>query len=205
MRNPFHWLKLIYPNRATKYPRKLRKWNRCRLELERLEDRLTPAVRLTYGLEPAVLNLVEQVAGATAAVTISETTPGTLKIDLGGGHNVFDEGSTIARTGLIYEHPGSPAISHWATVDISAANRIPNLKTLLSGDVLNLGGITDAAGGLDNLDASARTINVTGVVDTTHLVSAGNGNVTLTADQNINLTGPAVGISTSAGTRHGWL
>ena len=45
---------------------------RARLRLEALEDRLAPAVQLLYGGPGTVLSLLEQVSGATPAVTIAE-------------------------------------------------------------------------------------------------------------------------------------
>jgi hypothetical protein len=64
-----------------------------------LEDRTVPAVALTYGGLGTALALNELRRGTTT-ITISEATPGFLRIELNGA--VFDGGSTAAapRAGL---------------------------------------------------------------------------------------------------------
>src|SRR5262245_62455795 len=91
--------------------------SRARLLLEALEDRLAPAVQLTYGGPGTVLDLKELVSGATPSVTISEPATNQLRIDLGG--QTFDPTSTAQATGLLYEHRDSPGTSHFATLNIS--------------------------------------------------------------------------------------
>src|SRR5262245_48236703 len=61
---------------------------RSRPALEALEDRLAPAVQLSYGGPGSALSLQELVSGATPAVSISEPNPGELWIDL--GEQTFD-------------------------------------------------------------------------------------------------------------------
>jgi hypothetical protein len=63
---------------------------RARPGLEALEDRLAPAVQLTYGGPGTSLVLQELLSGATA-VTISESAPNQLRIDLGAA--TFDVSS----------------------------------------------------------------------------------------------------------------
>jgi hypothetical protein len=145
--------------------------------LEALEDRLAPAVQLMYGGPGSVLSLLEQVSGATPAVTISEPTPGRLEIDLGA--QTFDPTSTAQATGLAYQSPGAPQASHFATLDIGQANNVATLQAALDGDWLTLGVIANASGGLGNVAASAGTITVTGL-DTSH-AAVGQGNVDLRA------------------------
>ena len=82
----------------------MRRHPRCAPSLEPLEDRLAPAVRLTY--EGALgISLVEQASGATPTVTISENIPTQLRIDLGG--ETFDAQSTAqgsqGAAGLTYQ------------------------------------------------------------------------------------------------------
>jgi hypothetical protein len=57
----------------------------ARPRLEALEDRLAPAVQLTYGGPGTALGLQVLVSGATQAVTVSESAPNQFRIDLGGG------------------------------------------------------------------------------------------------------------------------
>jgi hypothetical protein len=167
---------------------------RCRLSLEALEDRLAPAVQLSYGGLGTVLSLRELLSGATPAVTVSEPTPGQLRIDL--GTKTFDATSTPQAKGLSYAN-GAPAASHFATVDISQANDISTLQATLAGDALNLDMIADASGGLGNVVASAGAITVTGL-DTSH-AGAGSGNVDLRATGALTVAAQAR-IATGMGT-----
>ena len=66
--------------------------------MEALEDRLAPAVQLTYGGPGVVLGLRELAGGATPAVTVSEPAPNLLRIDLGA--QSFDATSTPQARGL---------------------------------------------------------------------------------------------------------
>ena len=154
--------------------------------LEKLEDRLTPAVQLIYGGPATALALTKLSVGATSAVVVSEPTSGTLKIDLGAGHS-FDASSTGSATGLTYQNAGSPTTSQFATVDISKANNISTLQPALAGDTLNLGPIYDAVAGLGNVTASAAVINVNGLS-----TASSNGNVSLTASGALTVTSNAV-------------
>jgi sugar lactone lactonase YvrE len=172
---PRSWIRQLFARPITRPIRKAPAW--CRPTLEALEDRLAPAVQLTYGGLGAALGLRELVSGATPAVTVSEPASNQLRIDLGG--QTFDSKSTAQATGLSYEHPGAPGASHFATVDISQANSIVAFGATLPGDALRIGVIADAAGGLGNVAVSAGVISVTGL-DTAH-AGAGNGNVDLRA------------------------
>src|SRR5262249_49310564 len=145
----------------------------ARLCLEALEDRLAPAVQLTYNGPGSVLALQELVSGATPTVTILEPSPGVLKIDL--GPQTFDPTSTAAAMGLTYVS-GAPATSNVATVDISDPNTTPSLQAILSGHPLTLGLSPNASGGLGNVAASAGNITVLGLN-----TSARGGNVDLRA------------------------
>jgi hypothetical protein len=73
---------------------------RARPRPEVLEDRLAPAVLLTYGGLGSILGMQELVVGATPEVTISEPKENTLLIDLGS--ETFEGSSTTAGTGLAY-------------------------------------------------------------------------------------------------------
>src|SRR5262245_7328997 len=96
-----------------------------RLRLERLEDRLAPALRLTYDGPGTALTLSEVGAAAVDNVTITESPPGTMVIDLGGA--TFEPGSTAAATGLVYQNPGSLGTSGFATINAAAVNAITTL------------------------------------------------------------------------------
>jgi hypothetical protein len=160
------WIRRLFSSKARpSTPRR-----RARPRLEALEDRLAPAVQLTYGGLGTVLGLRELVSGATPAVTVSETTPGQLRIDLGA--NTFDATSTAQATGLTYQN-GAPGASHFATVDISQANDIATLQAALDGDGLTLGVNVNASGGLGSVAASAAAITVAGL-DTAHAGAGGN-------------------------------
>src|SRR5262249_18850601 len=128
--------------------------------LEALEDRLVPAVQLTYGGPGTVLGLRELVSGDTPAVAVSEPTPGWLQIDLGA--KTFDATSTAAAPGPTYE-TGAPGTSHVATLDIGRVNNVRTLQATLTDDALALGDIKNVSGGLGSVAASAGTINVTGL------------------------------------------
>jgi hypothetical protein len=157
--------------------------------MERLEDRLALAVLLTY--EAGVgLSLVEQASGATPTVTIGEDVAGQLWIQLVGSN--FHAQSTAQGSqqapGLTYEN-GTPESSTLAILDISAdfwRNQTTNnvaLRTNLAGDLLLLGPITNAAGILSSISASAAIINV-GDVDMSHpnvITGQVNGDVDLRA------------------------
>jgi len=154
--------------------------------LERLEDRLAPAVKLTYGGPATALSLTELTAGATPAVLVSEVTQGMLKIDLGTGQT-FASSSTGTATGLTYQNAGSPSTSQYATIDISAANNILAFQAALAGDIFNIGPIEDTAGGLGSITASAGVINVMGLN-----TAASGGNVNLTASGHLTVASNTV-------------
>jgi hypothetical protein len=162
---------------------------RARPRPEVLEDRLAPAVQLTFGGPGSILGLHDLANGATPAVATFEPTPNLLRIDLGS--KTFDGSSTSTATGLTYENAGSPATSHFATVDPSQPNNIATLQAALPGATVTLGPIADAAGGLGNVEVNAGFIVVTGL-DTSQ-TAPGGSNVdltavgTLTVDQNSTL------------------
>src|SRR5262245_20917111 len=99
---------------------------RARLALEPLEDRLAPAIQLLHGGPGTPLSLQELVSGSTPFVSISETTTGLLRIDLGS--QFFDTTSTAEASGLTYEIDGNPGQSNFATLNIRQANNILNLE-----------------------------------------------------------------------------
>ena len=133
------------------------------LTIEPLEDRRLLSVTLNWSGAFSGLNLTEGAAGTTPTVTISEpsSSANLLKIDLGAS-NFFDAGSTPASTGLSYQF-GSPATSHYATIDISETDNITSLMATLPGDALTLGQIRDLNAGIGSITASAATIEVTGI------------------------------------------
>jgi hypothetical protein len=122
------------------------------------------AVTLNWAGPGSVLGLIENTAGATPAIVVSEPSPkvSVLKIDLGAG-KVFAAGSTTTAPGLSYENAGSPATSQFATIDVSSGGDISELAATLSGDGLTLGPMGDATGGWCSVTASAATLDVTGV------------------------------------------
>jgi hypothetical protein len=188
---------LIRPPFARPATRPIRKApaRRCPV-LEALEDRLAPAVQLTYGGPGTALSLRELAGGATPpTVSISEPVLNQLRIDLGA--QTFDPQSTTQATGLAYENPGAPGASHFAVVDISQSNSISTLQANLAGDALTLGRIADASGGLGNVAASAGAITVVGL-DTAH-ASTGSGNVDLKAAGPLTVAGAAL-LTTGTGT-----
>jgi hypothetical protein len=209
MATPLLWLRdLIASNRTrrrgAKRGRKPWDRNRAFLELLRLEDRMAPAVQLTYGGAGTDLWLHEVAPSSPVTVSIAEPTAiPIITIDLGLA--TFAQGSSTT-PGVTYfmlsgQQTADPTLASAATVDISAAGNIANLWTTLPGDTLQLGNIADTSGGIDNLGTlaepiSAGAISITGVVDTTHFTSAGYGNITLQADQNILVTAE---LTTSAG------
>src|SRR5262249_55463527 len=112
-----------------------------------------------------------------------------LKFDLGAG-NHFDASSTSAAMGLTYSS-GTPAASQSVTVDLGRPDNVRTLETDLAGDTLVIGGIMDALGGLGNVTASAGTIRVMGLLDTSH-ASVGNGNVDLKAAGDLIVGSPVL-------------
>ena len=180
----------------------MRRHPRCATSLEPLEDRLAPAVQLTY--EGALgISLVELASGATPTVTISENIPTQLRIDLGG--ETFDAQSTAqgsqGAAGLTYQ-TGAPESSTYATLDISAKfwtnNQVINIVPLqanLAGDALTLGPITNAAGILGSITASANTITVNSLETSLPNAVTGNpvnANVDLRAAGALTVAGNAV-------------
>jgi hypothetical protein len=188
MTSPFwrRWIDTVSPSQKPGRP--------SRLGLERLEDRTAPAVALSYAGAGSALTLTEPTAGATT-VTISETT-GTapaIKIDLGSGFF-----AATSSTGARLTYSGSsPSTSHWVLIASGSPGSISTLTANLTGDTLTIGAIRDLSGGLGNLSATAGTITVSGVIDTTS-AAAGQGNVTLTAARSIHLA--SSGITTQDGT-----
>ncbi len=173
--------------------------------LEVLENRLAPAVQLTYGGPGTALVLIDDASGPPATVRISDASTPTLTIKLGTG--AFAEGSTLA-PGLTYENASSPRTSHSAMLDIGSLNNISTIVAVLPGDTLDLGILADIRGGVGSISASSATINVSSVnttyatpgdvsltasgsltVGTHGLIETGNGTISLAADVNANGTG----------------
>ena len=150
------------------------------------------AIQLLYGGANTVLSLQETASGATSAVTISESTPGVLTIDLGTDIS-FDPASAVVPGLLTYQN-GAPGNSSSATVNIRQAMSITTLQAALNADVLILGSIDNAAGGLGNVVASAGAIIVIRL-DT----RASNGNVDLKATGALTV-GPNALLDTGTGT-----
>ena len=92
-----------------------------------LENRLAPAVQLTYGGPGSVLRLQETAVGSTPAVVISEPTPGVLRIDL--GPQTFEPGTTSEATGLTYltALPGALAGIVWVLYLTGTTVSVPAL------------------------------------------------------------------------------
>jgi len=113
-----------------------------RLSMTYLEDRITPALQLTYGGAGTALTLAE-VSAAVDNVTVSEPVAGTLRIDLNGA--TFAAGSST--TGVTYQNAGSPTTSTFATINIAAANAVSTLTATLGAmdDVLSVA-IVNAVG-----------------------------------------------------------
>jgi hypothetical protein len=191
-------------NAANCRRRPRRRANRIRPVPEVLEDRLAPAVALTYGGHGTELRLTDT-TGSPSTVSLSQAVVNNvavIKIDLGG--RTFDASSTPAQTGLTYASAGSPGASSFAYVAISQPNYVTRLTANLelAGDTLNVGTLANAAGGLGGLDCSATTINGTGtggngtsgsnigvVVEGAQVTSTGTG--THAADIRITGTGGA--------------
>ncbi len=94
--------------------------------LEVLESRIVPTVQLLYGGAGTALSLLETSVG-NDSVTVSESAAGVLRIDLGTG--TFAAGSSLI-AGLTYENAGLPATSHFARVDIHAANAVSSAGSM---------------------------------------------------------------------------
>jgi sugar lactone lactonase YvrE len=182
------WLRKLFGLSFKRHTLK-RKGRWARPQMEVLEHRLAPAVQLLYTAPGSTLSLTEGVSGATPTVTISEPTANLLRIDLGTG-NHFDPTSTGAAMGLTYSS-GTPAASQFATVDLGRPDNVRTLAADLAGDTLLIGGIMDTLGGLGNLTASAGTIRMTGLLDTSH-ASVGNGNVDLEAAGDLIVGSPVL-------------
>lgn len=151
-----------------------------------LEDRLAPAVALTYGGPGTVLSLIEKVSGSTPTITAAESDTTTLRIGLGAA--VFDATSSTSATGLTYENPGSPTTSHFATIDLAAANNVSSLTTDLAGDILIFGRIGNSANGLTSLTASAGSITMSGNTVSTNGAQNYNSPVNLGINVILNAT-----------------
>src|SRR5262245_5901544 len=155
-------------------------------------------VQPSYGGPGGVLLLQELSNTAAAAVTIREPSPGVLEIDLGldasARPSLFTDTSSVSAPGLTYENADSPQTSNFATIDISAPNRISDLQARLGPDPLAVVEIENVAGGLHHVTATAATISVTGL-DT----SAANGNVALRAAGALTVN-PNTVLDTGTGT-----
>jgi hypothetical protein len=97
------WIRKLFARPATRTVRKAP--GRLRPPLETLEDRLAPAVQLSYGGPGHVLSLQELVSGATPDVPLAEPTPGPLAIDLGA--QTFAPRPRRRRTGRGAGHGGA--------------------------------------------------------------------------------------------------
>src|SRR5262249_26872059 len=109
----------------------------------------------------------------------------------------FDSSSAASAPGLTYQNAGSPATSHFATIDIHQRGAVAMLKAQLPKDLLTLGTITDAAGGVSAIDASAAVITVSGAVDTSAAPSNA-GDVTLPAAVAVTLS-PGSALASAGG------
>jgi len=130
--------------------------------LERLEDRLVPAIQLTYtGGTGNPLTLSEVAVAAADDITISELAGNLLRIQLNNGAT-FAASSTAAAAGLTYQVAGNPALSTFATIDISTANAITTLTANLgdNADTLTFG-LTNANGGVGNVTINGEADNDT--------------------------------------------
>jgi hypothetical protein len=160
---------------------------RSRPRLEALEDRLAPAVQLLYNGPGSALQLTElNGAAGTTHVTIYEDN-NNLNITLNG--DTFAASSSAAN-GFTYS-------GGVATFNASSANAISTLSAALGADALSFGAVNHIANVVDNLDVSARTIDLgaqfpslSNVISTTG-APAGQGNISLTATQNIVLAANA--------------
>jgi hypothetical protein len=154
-----------------------------RPQVETLEDRLSPAVALTFGGPGTPLSLTELVSGSTPTVTISDGGTTTLTIDLGAAF--FDASSTSSASALTYQNAGSPTTSHFANVNISATDTILTLAASLAGDVLHLGKINGT--GLDNLSVSGAggSTEIDGASITTHGAQTYDNPVALAASASL--------------------
>jgi hypothetical protein len=163
------------------------------LSLERLEDRYAPAVALSYGGTGTALTLSESALGKATIVTISQSDPQTLDVQLSSG--TFAATSSASAPGLTYVarngHSG-PGFSTEARIQIGAANAITTLTTYLADDQLKLGAISDSTGGIGNLNAAAGSIVVeANAVINTSAATAGKGNINLTAATSLKLNAGA--------------
>ena len=149
-----------------------------RVYLEALESRQLLSVTLSFGGAGTALNLSESSPG-TASVRILEHSATDLRIDLNG--DTFGNTSTAAGGILTYE-TGTPATSTFADINITAANAITTLNALLTGDLVSIGTIADANGGVGNLNITGGLIQMLAPskIDTS-AATAGAGNVVLNA------------------------
>ncbi|MGN6367671.1 MAG: beta strand repeat-containing protein [Phycisphaerae bacterium] len=140
--------------------------------LEALESRQLLSVTLTYGGAGTALTLTESVPGATN-IKISEVSANVLRVDLNGSD--FDVASTAAGGLLSYEG-ASPDTSTFADIDISGANAITTVNATLTGDLVSIGSINNATGGVGNLTIAGNQIQVlaASTVDTTHATNTGS-------------------------------
>ena len=148
--------------------------------VEELENRLSPAVTLTFGGAGTVLSLTESASGADPTVTVSEVAANDLRINLNG--NFFAAGSSTGSL-LTYQNAGSPTTSSFVDVNISAANTISSLTTNLPGDLLDLGSIMDTNAGLGGFSFSGTggTTQIAG----TSITTAGSAGQTFNTPVNL--------------------
>jgi hypothetical protein len=174
------WVRHVFGWKTTPLPhgRRVRRWSSPPPRLEKLEDRLAPAVQLIYRGPGTSLTLLEETPSG-APVFVRDDGSSTLTIDLSGGRFAAD--STLTAIGLTYSDPlgRGPAFSDKAFVNISAANNISDLMTTLTGDTLNLETIKNTAGGVSQLHCTADQLTVTDVIDTTKVGPGATGAVVL--------------------------
>ena len=155
-----------------------------RVYLEALESRQLLSVTLTFGGAGTALGLAESSAGASN-VKISEPSANVLRIDLNGGN--FNGASTAAG-GLLTYNNGTPAASTFADINITGTNAITTLNAALTGDLVTIGTINNANGGVGNLSISGNLIQVLGASTvSTSAATAGAGNIVITSETSLKV------------------
>ncbi|MBM83982.1 MAG: hypothetical protein CMJ78_25790 [Planctomycetaceae bacterium] len=169
---------------------------------EKLESRALLTIVLTYGGTGTALSLTEN-GGNADDISISETTPGVLRIQLNGA--MFNAASTNAATGLTYETANDPANSSFADINVSTASAITTLDVDLGAldDMLTVA--TQSNSGIDALDLSgdggSDTIDVSGLAGggINVVINGGTGDDVLTGSPNDEEFTPGIGNDTVDG------
>jgi hypothetical protein len=165
-----HWRNLVMASVSRLFPpsRPSKQSKRAWLRVDRLEDRLAPALLLSYSGPGSVLRLAETSLG-NDTLTIAEQTAGTIHFDLGKA--TFDPNSSS--TGVTYSS-GKPGASSGADVSIALAGAI---RTML----------IDLGSGTDTLSLSMTNAdNAVGGISVMHSGSSGYAAITLNS---LNLIG----------------